>query len=205
MESAAASTSARLLEVRTVDIITGRGRSITLSSVRCPIRGRARAVEECAQCASSEGIAQDALARGEYLSCDSPAAPADQGRAADGALVAEAMLRTSVALRSGVTRTVAADALRTRGLAVAPVVDGEGRPIGLATEADLLRARSGARVADAMTKIALSVPETAPLRAAAELMAEHGTDRLAVVSDDGVVVGMITAMDVVTWLAGGRL
>lgn len=201
---ARAGTSARLLEVRTVDIITGRGRSVTLSSVRCPIRGRARAVEECAQCASSEGIAQDALARGEYLSCSSPV-PGRQGGASDGPCVAEVMRRTSVALRPGVTRGVAADALRSRGAAMAPVVDGEGRPIGLATEADLLRARSGARVSDAMVKVALSVPETAPLRGAAQLMAEHRIDRLAVVSDDGVVVGMITAMDVVTWLAGGLL
>jgi CBS domain-containing protein len=194
-------TSSRLLEVRTVDIISGRGRSVTLSSVRCPDRGRATAVEECAQCGQSEGIAQDALARGEYLSCASPA-PGQTSAAAQAARVADVMRSTSVALRPGVTRSVAADALRSRGVPVAPVVDGEGRPIGLASEADLLRARNGARVADAMVKIALSVPETAPLGRAAALMAEHRTDRLAVVSDDGVVVGMLTAMDVVGWLAG---
>ncbi|HEY6003496.1 MAG TPA: CBS domain-containing protein [Anaeromyxobacter sp.] len=194
-------TSSRLLEVRTVDIISGRGRSVTLSSVRCPDRGRASAVEECAQCGNSEGIAQDALARGEYLSCASPV-PGQPGAAAEAARVADVMRNSSVALRPGVTRGVAADALRSRGVPVAPVVDGEGRPIGLASEADLLRAKSGARVADAMVKIALSVPETAPLRRAAALMAEHRTDRLAVVSDDGVVVGMLTAMDVVGWLAG---
>jgi CBS domain-containing protein len=192
---------ARLLEVRTVDVIAGRGRSVTLSSVRCPMRGRTTAVEECADCGRSGGIAQDPLARGSYLSCSAPP-HARAGAAPDGARVAEVMRRTSVALRPGVSRGVAADALRSRGLPLAPVVDGEGRPIGLVAESDLLRSRTGARVADAMRKVALSVSETAPLARAASLMVEHGTDRLAVVSDDGVVAGMLTAMDVVAWLAG---
>jgi CBS domain-containing protein len=196
--------SARLLEVRTVDVISGRGRSVTLSSVRCPIRGRATAVEECGHCGESEGIAEDPLARGDYLGCRSPV-PRSPGEAAAGARVAEVMPRTSVALRPGVARSVAADALRSHQTPVASVVDGEGRPIGLVSEVDLLRAKTGARVSDAMAKVALSVPETAPLRRAAALMAEHRTERLAVVSDDGVVVGMLTAMDVVAWLAGSSL
>jgi len=196
-----AHTSVRLLEVRTVDVIAGRGRSVTLSSVRCPIRNRTAAVEECADCGRSEGIAQDPLARGNYLSCTSPPQrPA--GARAEGACVAEVMRRTSVALRPGVSKGVAADALRSRGLPIAPVVDGGGRPIGLVAESDLLRSRTGTRVADAMVKIALSVPETAPLARAASLMAEHQTERLAVVSDDGVVVGVLAAMDVVCWLTG---
>lgn len=195
-----ARTARRLLEVRTVEVISGRGRSVTLSSVRCPNRGRALAVEECAHCGDGDGIAQDPLARGEYLSCASPV-PGRSGGAGEGALVAEVMRRSSVAFRPGVTRGVAADALRSHGTAAAPVVDGEGRPIGLVSEADLLRTGRGARVLDAMAKVALSVPETAPLGRAASLMAEHRAERLAVVSDDGVVVGMLTAMDVVRWLA----
>lgn len=194
--------AARLLEVRTVDVITGRGRSVTLSSVRCPVRGRATAVEECGHCGDSEGIARDSLARGEYLACRSSIAP-EPGDGTVGARVAEVMRPSAVAFRPGVARSVAAEALRTRATPVASVVDGEGRPIGLVSEADLLRAKTGARVSDAMAKVALSVPETAPLRRAAALMAEHRSERLAVVSDDGVVVGMLTAMDVVAWLAGG--
>jgi CBS domain-containing protein len=190
----------RLLEVRTVEIIAGRGRSVTLSSVRCPVRGRATAVEECAHCGNGHGLAQDPLAAGGYLACGAP--PRERARAAArDASVAEVMRPRSVALRASVARGVASDALRAHGLPVAPVVDGEGRPIGLVSEAELLRARSGARVSDAMAKVALSVTETAPLGRAAALMAEHRADRLAVVSDDGVVVGMLTAMDVVSWLA----
>ncbi|HEY6098032.1 MAG TPA: CBS domain-containing protein, partial [Anaeromyxobacter sp.] len=46
------------------------------------------------------------------------------------------------------------------------------------------------------------VPETAPVARAASLMLEHRVDRVAVVSDDGVVAGVLTALDVVAWLAG---
>lgn len=203
MKTDAKKHSERLLEIRTVEVISGKGRTVTLSSVRCPVRSRSAAVEECADCGRSAGVAQDALARGQYLACRT-AAPARRPGAgpAETALVAEVMRRTSVALRPAVTRGVAADALRSRGLAAAPVVDGEGRPIGVVGEVDLLRAKAGAKVADAMAKVALSVPEVAPLARAAAIMAEHRAERLPVVADDGAVVGMITAMDVVAWLAG---
>ncbi len=195
-------TAARLLEVRMVDVVSGRGRSVTLSSVRCPVRDRGTAVEACAECGHGGGIARDALARGEYLACRAP--PPERrtgGSLAEGAAVAEVMRRTAVAVRAGVGCGVAADALRARGVRAAPVVDGDGRPVGAVTEADLLRARTGAKVADAMTKLALAVPENATLARAASLMAGQGVERLAVVSGDGVVVGVLGAMDVVAWLA----
>jgi CBS domain-containing protein len=198
IDSEASASAARLLEVRTVEVISGRGRSVTLSNVRCPVRGRTAAVDECAHCARSDGLAQDALARGEWLRCRSgPAAEAP----VPGPIVREAMRRTSVALRPGVTRSVAAEALRARGQGAAPVVDGEGRPVGVVGEAELLRARPGARVADAMARVAVSVAEGAPLSRAAALMATHQLDRVAVVSGDGTVVGVLSALDLVAWLA----
>jgi CBS domain-containing protein len=202
---APASTTAteRHLEIRVVDVVTARGRSVTLSSVRCPVRARTAAVEECASCAQSGGVAQDALARGEYLCCHvSVREPRPGAGAAERALVGEVMRRTAVAVRPGLGRAVAADALRARGVAAAPVVDGEGRPVGMVSEADLLRARTGAKVQDAMRRVALAVRETATLAAAASLMAAHGAERLPVVSDDGGVVGVLTAGDVVAWLSG---
>jgi CBS domain-containing protein len=208
LTAASVTPTERLLQVRVVDVVTARGRCITLSSVRCPVRSKTAAVEECAHCAESGGIAEDALSRGEYLCCRvSIAAPRPGAAAAERALVGEVMRRTSVALRPGLGRTVAADALRARGAVAAPVVDGEGRPVGMVSEADLRRARNGAKVSDAMTRVAMAVRETASLAGAASLMATHGADRLPVVSDDGIVVGVITALDVVAWLAahGGPL
>ena len=190
-ESGAAS---RLLEVRTVEIISGRGRSVTLSNVRCPVRGRSAAVEECAHCARSEGVARNVPADGSWLCCRSPHLAETSG---SGPVVRDVMRRGSVALRPGVARSIAADALRARGQASAPVVDGEGRPVGVVAEADLLRARAGAKVADAMVRVALAVHETASLALAASLMASHRVDRIAVVSADGIVVGVLSALDVI--------
>jgi CBS domain-containing protein len=191
-------SAARLLEVRTVEVISGRGRSLTLSNVRCPVRGRSAAVDECAQCERSDGLAQDALSHGGWLRCRSAPSAAEAGR---GPVVRQVMRPASVAVRPGVTRSVAADALRARGQGAAPVVDGDGRPVGVVGEAELLRARPGARVADAMVRVALSVAEGAPLSRAAALMATHQLDRVAVVSGDGTVVGVLSALDVVAWLA----
>jgi CBS domain len=193
-----AQESARLLEVRTVEVIAGKGRSITLSNVRCPVRGRSAAVEECAHCGRSDGVAQDALARGEWLSCRTPHAGEPAG---DGPPVREIMRRASVAVRPDVARSVAADALRAHGQPSAPVVDGEGRPVGFVGEAALLRARSGTRVVDAMLRVALSVPESAPIARAAALMTSQRVDRVAVVSDDGILVGVLSALDVMGWVA----
>jgi CBS domain-containing protein len=199
------STAARLLEIRTVEVITGRGRSITLSSVRCPVRQKSAAVEECADCTRSEGIAQDVLARGEWLCCRtrSTAEPVRGVGPPARALIS----RTSIAVRSGVGASSAASALRAHRQPAAPVVDGEGHPVGFVEETDLLRARPGARVAEAMSRFALSLPEDAPASRAAALMAQHAVDRIAVVSGDGAVVGVLSALDVVAWLAapGGPL
>jgi CBS domain-containing protein len=193
--------AARLLEIRTVEVVAGKGRSITISNVRCPVRGRTAAVEECAQCERSEGVARDSLARGEWLSCR---APFDTAPAGEAPRVREVMRATAVALRPGVARTIAADALRARGQASAPVVDGEGRPVGFVAEAELLRARTGAKVADAMARSAPSVPETAPVSRAAAVMAAHRLERIAVVSGDGIVVGVLSALDVIGWMASER-
>lgn len=194
----ATQAAARLLEVRTVEVVSGRRRSITLSNVRCPARRRSAAVEECAHCASGEGVAYDALARGEWLACRAPRGGEEGG----GPRVLEVMRPAAVALRSTLTRATAADALRSRGQSAAVVVDGEGRPVGMVSEAELLRARSGARVSDVMTRTALAVHETAPIVRAAALMAQHRADCVAVVSGDGIVVGVLCALDVVAWAAG---
>ena len=191
----------RQLEIRTVEVITGRSRSITLSSVRCPVRARTSAVEECAHCAESAGIAQDVLSRGEWVCCQAQPAAEPAGPWPP---VRVAMPRAAVAVRPGLSAATASAALRARGQPAAPVVDGEGRPVGWVTEAELLRAPAGARVSDAMARSALAVSEAAPLSRAAALLVAHGLERVPVVSGDGVVVGVLSALDVLGWLAAAE-
>jgi CBS domain-containing protein len=112
-----------------------------------------------------------------------------------------------------------------------PVVDEQGRPIGVVSRSDLLRHRRDGEqepplrlagpygghgdylgpgfhsdvaaelVADVMMCLAFSLPETATLSRAAAIMAYEGVHQIPVVTSDGKVVGLISSLDVVRWLA----
>jgi CBS domain-containing protein len=112
-----------------------------------------------------------------------------------------------------------------------PVVDDDGCPVGVVSRSDLLRHRregdhesplrlagpygghgeylgpgfhadvSAELVADVMMSMAFSLPETATLSRAAAIMAYEGVHRIPVVASDGKVVGLISSLDVMRWLA----
>jgi CBS domain-containing protein len=92
-------------------------------------------------------------------------------------------------------------------LRAVPVVDVGGRPIGIVSRSDLLgRSHNGngrppEHVVDVMMSLAFSLPETASLSRAAAVMAYECIHRIPVVALDGTVVGIISSLDVVRWLA----
>jgi CBS domain-containing protein len=86
-----------------------------------------------------------------------------------------------------------------------PVVDDEGRLIGILNEDDVLGTRREPRpdsdlVTTVMSAPVISVGPAETLKAATQLMVDRGVGALPVV-DDGRVVGMLTQSDVVTALA----
>lgn len=56
-------------------------------------------------------------------------------------------------------------------------------------------------VGEIMMPIAFTLPETASVSRASALMALEGVHRLPVVSEEGKVVGILSAMDILRWLA----
>ncbi|HVE85892.1 MAG TPA: CBS domain-containing protein [Myxococcales bacterium] len=64
-------------------------------------------------------------------------------------------------------------------------------------------ARSALKAEDIMTPSVFSVREDEPMGDAVQRMAQRGVHRLPVVSRDGVVVGMVSSLDVMRWLACG--
>jgi len=69
-----------------------------------------------------------------------------------------------------------------------------------------LEADASTTVGEIMTPGVVSLPETATLRQATELMTFHHVHRLVVLAAAGEIVGLLSAMDIVAWVArGGRV
>lgn len=114
-----------------------------------------------------------------------------------------------------------------QGISGVPVVNERGLPIGMVSKTDIVRHRyenggtqaeaasapresadglhvetlAEATVGELMVPLAFTLLESAPLSHAAALMAWEGVHRIPVCSDAGDVVGIVTALDVVRWLA----
>lgn len=93
--------------------------------------------------------------------------------------------------------------LDSAGLTSAPVVDDNGVLVGIVFLATLARLRQVAEleVEDAMITDLVCVSRGASVADIARLMARHHIERVPVTSEDGHLVGVVSAMDVVCWLA----
>jgi CBS domain-containing protein len=102
----------------------------------------------------------------------------------------------------------AIDTLVDQRISGAPVVDAEGRLLGVLTEYHLLKIASFPSVQDMtvgelMTKAVWVISEDAHISVAADLLARHRIRRLPVV-DHGYVVGVISRRDVIRHLLRQR-
>ena len=94
-------------------------------------------------------------------------------------------------------------------VAAFPVVDAEGAPIGIVSRTDLFRRlaeeegdtdqRLCAR--DLMTAVVLTLPEWSTVAQAAAFMSFEGIHQIPVVSEHGKVVGMLSSLDILRWMA----
>ena len=107
--------------------------------------------------------------------------------------VMSAPVRT-VAPATGVKQLV--HTLREYWISALPVVDGDGRLLGVVSEADVLvKNGGGVTAADLMTAPAVAVGPDLELSEAALLMREKGVRRLIVVGYDGRVIGIASRAD----------
>ena len=79
-----------------------------------------------------------------------------------------------------------------------PVVDGEGRLVGIVTNRDLRFERNlECKVEDIMTKAPLiTTHQQADMDAASAILQEHKIEKLSVVDNDGKLIGLITYKDI---------
>ncbi len=99
-----------------------------------------------------------------------------------------------------------ASILVARRIKGAPVVDDEGRLVGIITQADIVRAlaegRMDASVKDYMSTPVITIREDEDLFKAIRLMSEKGVGRLVVVDSTGRMVGIVTRTDILKYVAG---
>jgi CBS domain-containing protein len=151
--------------------------------------------------------------------------------AARSTLVRDIMTRDPVTVRpeTGVEQVI--DLFVGRGIGHVPVVDDDGRAVGMISKTDVIRdvhlrgdtevdqspgamARDLRRMPpaahvheaddqarDVMTPVVLWVPETASIAEAARVIASGQLHALLVARHDGVVVGILSANDIVAWVA----
>ncbi|MBP2586160.1 CBS domain-containing protein [Streptomyces sp. PvR006] len=131
--------------------------------------------------------------------------------------VADVMTKKVVAVQPGAEFKEIVAAMERWKVTAVPVVEGEGRVVGVVSEADLLlkeefhdhrlglveqmrrldaTAKAGSRRAeDLMTSPAVSVAPEASLPQAARLMASHHVKRLPVVGTNGTIQGIVSRSD----------
>jgi CBS domain-containing protein len=82
-----------------------------------------------------------------------------------------------------------------------PVVDQNGRPVGVVSKTDLIaQLPSDETVDDVMMPIAFTLRDTDSLAKAARLMAVEHVHRIPITDLDGRVCGIVTAFDVARWI-----
>lgn len=147
------------------------------------------------------------------------------------ATVATIMSRTTYCVRPEVSVETLASLLLDHRMSGVPVVNAEGQPVGVVSKTDLLRhlhergdtpeteehrpaedvAALGAgfhatrvdatTVADIMMPVVFAIEQDVRIVEAAALMAGEGVHRLAVVDDQLAVIGIVSTLDIVRWVA----
>ncbi|MFF7178456.1 CBS domain-containing protein [Streptomyces sp. NPDC008121] len=113
--------------------------------------------------------------------------------------VADLMTPTAVAVQPGTPFKEIARLLDEYGITAVPVVDEANRPIGVVSEADLLRrhtTKDGPSTAEAMmtSPVVVARPSWAAVEAA-RVMERHRVKRLPVVDADGRLIGVLSRSD----------
>jgi len=138
---------AGLVEIRNLHVLAGDGEAADRRTVRCPDRDRSVALEDCLACAESGGLARPAGARTDYASCRHPLSSGGGPSRGDARSLLEqtpvwsAMTTRVVALRPDVSLEAVGELFFDEVISGAPVVDEDGRPVGVVSTADLLGAR----------------------------------------------------------------
>lgn len=217
------------LEIRVRQTLFGDGATAFRATVFCPGQGRSLDLTDCLTCREFVEMSLDLGEQNGVLKChrskapiprSSPQGAFERGSAsatggklatlADSTPISALMSSDVYCVSEDVSVQTLASLLIEGGLSGVPVVDEGGKPIGAVSNADLVRHHYESETAsheppstvgDIMMGVSFTLNEGASVSQAAALMALESIDRIAVLDSKGQVVGVLSSVDVLYWLA----
>lgn len=125
---------------------------------------------------------------------------------ADHVPVTEIMTRQVVCAYPDLALATLMEVMVRERLGCVPVIDEQGRPLGMVTKFDIVEHlvgpddHEGRLVADVMMPLAITVDEKSTVAHAAALMASESMHHVMITSDRRLV-GVVSTMDITCWLA----
>jgi CBS domain-containing protein len=130
---------------------------------------------------------------------------------ADSVSVTEIMTRNVVCARPRLPIATLARLMVRNHISCVPIVDDRGHPRGMVTKSDLIELMDGEHIidnpalatrtaADIMMPLAITLDDRATVAHAASMMAIEGFHHVMIVSQSGLLVGLVSSQDVVRWL-----
>lgn len=130
---------------------------------------------------------------------------------ADRIPVTQIMSRDVVCAREDLDIDALLELIVRRHIGCVPVIDERGHPLGMVTKFDLVEQLLAARdpepppvplvAGQVMMPLALTLDERATVAHAAAMMAIEDVHHVPIVADSGCLIGMVSTMDIVRWLA----
>jgi CBS domain-containing protein len=203
------------------------GEAAEARSVRCPLSKASETLEHCLGCqryaslvSRPEGDAS-LWCRVPVAALEGDNAPGEWVTKLERTPVAEIMTTKVTCVDSELNLDEVAQVFEKKHIRAAPVVEDGGVLIGMVSKSDLVRGYGhedeedeldqdchfppncvGVIVDDIMTTDVAKLRETASLAEAARMFAARGVHHIPVVTKDEIVVGMLSVMDLVRWMAG---
>jgi CBS domain-containing protein len=114
-----------------------------------------------------------------------------------------------VCAREDLELEVLVELMLGRRIGCLPVVDAGGQAIGMVTKQDLLELLAARRsdaacprtAGEVMMPLAFTLDDHATVAHAAAMMASEGVHHVPIVETTGLVIGVVSSIDVVRWLA----
>jgi CBS domain-containing protein len=175
--------------------------------VQCPRLLSSVPLARCFSCEHYRALDREAEGGQGALLCDAQAERTQTERLSLPRLdVAHVMTRDVVCVRPSLSLDAALVLFLEHRARSLPVVDRDNQLLGMLHEPDLQLAVQSERGADGtvssvMLPLALTIPESMPITRAAAIMAFEEVSSLVVVSPAGEVVGLLSASDLLFWLA----